>query len=75
MTDDKIFDKYERNWDTNITWCDYIRTIPTNDLIRISRIEFVPLFKTIDIKELRLRTDIPEKYKLEVLLLIGGDDD
>lgn len=76
MTDDEIlFNKYEVEWPSSVDWVDYIKTISTNDLIRIVRIEFIPEFVNADLKELKTRTDTPEEFKLEVLLLLGDSND
>lgn len=57
-------------WDCTISWGEYVRYIPTTDLIQITRCSYYHL----DIKELKSRV-IPEELKLEVLLITGDCDD
>lgn len=81
MTDEEVYHNInEILWEQDVEdeWCDYVKTISTNDLIQYIKYEKIVFdndgYKGMiydNVKELKTRTDIPEELKLEVLLLIG----
>lgn len=71
MTDEEVYDKYINSWDAGMSWICYLKTIPTIDLIRVTKVDRADLYSNAI--ELKTRPDIPDNLKLEVLLLIGGE--
>lgn len=82
MTDKEVYNKYYSDFSaTTIKWIDYLKTVPTKDLLKYLKcelgsyvwVEDLP-YINLSIRELKNRNDANDEIKLEILMLSEIDE-